>query len=126
MSDPTPLRCPNCGAEVEINQTAKCTSCDSLLRSGQHDWVLCEITQACEWKVAEEREIPGVAAYREDHDPGFNFQHLEDRASVVFWRRAMADRTGDAASLAKMATAEFCDNYAERLKPQSGDRSVVG
>ncbi|HYW79207.1 MAG TPA: TIM44-like domain-containing protein, partial [Thermoguttaceae bacterium] len=118
--------CPNCGTDIEMNQSAKCTSCDSLRRSGQHDWVLCEITQACEWQAADEREIPGTATYRKDNDPGFNVQHLEDRASVVFWRRAMADRTGDAAILAKMADAEFCDAYAKQLQSESGDRTFYG
>ena len=118
--------CPNCGTDVTLNRSAKCTSCDSLLRSGQYDWVLCEITQECEWRSGEQREIPGMADYRQNHDPGFNVQQLEDRASVVFWRKAMADRLGNTAALAKMATPEFCDGYAENLKPGPKGRRYFG
>ncbi|NQU19646.1 MAG: TIM44-like domain-containing protein, partial [Candidatus Nealsonbacteria bacterium] len=118
--------CPNCGTDVTLNRSAKCTSCDSLLRSGQYDWVLCEITQECEWRASEQREIPGIADYRQNRDPGFNVQHLEDRASVIFWRKAMADRLGDTAALAKMATSEFCDGYAEHLKPGPKGRLYFG
>ena len=118
--------CPNCGTDVTLNRSAKCTSCDSLLRSGQYDWVLCEITQECEWRSGRQREIPGMADYRQNRDPGFNVQHLEDRASVVFWRKAMADRLGDTAALAKMATPEFCDVYAENFKPSPKGRRYFG
>ena len=45
--------CPNCGATIELATTARCGSCDSLLRSGQHDRVLCAITQASEWDAAQ-------------------------------------------------------------------------
>src|SRR5207249_4219980 len=37
--------CPNCGVAVEMNQNANCTHCGAMLRSGQYDWVLAEITQ---------------------------------------------------------------------------------
>jgi len=118
--------CPNCGTDIELNSTAKCPSCESLLRSGQYDWVLVEITQDCEWVVAEQVEIAGVDAFRQQRDPGFNVQHLEDRASVAFWRKVMADRLGNADPLAKMATAEFCEKYAETFKPRDGQRPYYG
>jgi hypothetical protein len=82
--------CPNCGGPVEIVDKAQCPQCDSIVNSGQYDWVLAEITQDEEWVVPSlHHQVSGwdqLAA----RDPGLNFQHLEDRASVIFWRSLMA------------------------------------
>jgi len=120
--------CPNCGAPIEMNQSARCASCDSALRSGEHDWVLSEITQACEWEPTRRQEIPGVASYRQARDAEFNVHHLEDRASVVFWRKVMLDRTADPNKLRKMASAEFLERYVqEELQPrEDGSRFFLG
>ena len=107
--------CPNCGAAIELNQFSKCASCGSLLRSGQYDWVLAEITQECEWSPAEDALAPGVAAYQAAQDPGFNQQHLEDRASVIFWRHALAELTGSVAPLQKVATDAFCKSVETQI-----------
>ena len=114
--------CPNCGAAIELAASEKCGSCDSLLRSGQHDWVLCEITQACEWDSAQPEGAPGLVEYRRTHDPGFNAQQLEDRASVIFWRKAMADRLGNIDPLAKMASDKFCELYRQCLATRGDGR----
>ena len=119
--------CPNCGDEIGINQSAKCTTCGSLLRSGQYDWVLSEITQACEWPPPHDGLPPGAHEYREKFDPTFNAQHLEDRASVIFWRKCMADRTGSVDPLRKCALPDFCDSYsAELVGGDSNDRTYIG
>jgi uncharacterized tellurite resistance protein B-like protein len=114
--------CPNCGAAIEIAGSARCASCESLLRSGQHDWVLCEITQPSEWDSAQSDRAPGLSEYRARHDAGFNAQQLEDRASVIFWRKAMADRLGRIEPLEKMASDELCDVYAKQLAPRDDGR----
>jgi len=118
--------CPNCGNEIQLNQSSKCQSCDSLLRSGQYDWVMSEITQECEWFGGTSDDVPGAARYRNEADPGFNVQHLEDRASVVFWRKVMADRLGQIAPLAKMASAEFCEQYESTLRATTPERRYTG
>lgn len=110
--------CPNCAGPIEMNQSAKCDHCGAHLRSGEHDWVLAEITQACEWRGTPPGRIPGVDAYREQ-DPSFNLQHLEDRASVLYWRKAMSDRTADVKPLRKVADPSFCDeteDYYKKIK----------
>ncbi len=112
-------QCPNCGSPIEMNQTVKCTSCGSLLRSGQYDWVLTEITQAAEWIPHREEESRTVMEYRQNHDPGFHVRHLEDRASVMFWRKAMADRQGNTAPLTKLSTSGFTEKYAMRLRTRN-------
>ncbi len=114
--------CPNCGDSIELNQIEKCGSCDALLRSGEHDWVLAEITQASVWKPRSADEFNMARQYRETHDPGFNVQHLEDRASVIFWRKAMADRLGDTKPLMKMATDSFCAGHDAEYKSTPPDQ----
>ncbi len=37
------IHCPSCGAPVEINQSAKCPYCDSIINSADYDWVISEI-----------------------------------------------------------------------------------
>jgi tellurite resistance protein len=71
--------------------------------------VLSEITQQSEWERSSDRPIPGLNAFRQ-RDPSFDPQALEDRASVIFWRRASADRIGKIDPIRKAATEEFCDS----------------
>ncbi len=103
--------CPNCGAPLEVSATVKCPYCQALLRSGEYDWVLAEITQGCEWAIQESKQIPGVRALTE-RDAGFNVQHLEDRASVIFWRFTTANRLGVIAPLRKMCCEECAGKMA--------------
>ncbi|MDF2614928.1 MAG: Tim44 domain superfamily protein [Clostridia bacterium] len=35
--------CPNCGANISINQAGKCDYCNSIVTRGDYDWVLSEI-----------------------------------------------------------------------------------
>lgn len=107
--------CPNCGADVRMNRSERCGACESLLRSGTHDWVLAVTAQASQWRATLPDAIPGVHSYRNRHDPGFNVPHLQDRASVIFWRKAMADRLGEVGPLRKVASNRFCRDYRSTL-----------
>jgi tellurite resistance protein len=111
--------CPNCGAPIEMNQSANCTHCKALLRSGAYDWVLTEITQESEWEVPRRLTLPGVEELRQ-RDADFDTVSLEDRASVMFWRKATADRVGKIDPLRKIASPEFCGTYAAYLKGEPG------
>ncbi len=118
--------CPNCGAAVQMNESANCGSCGALLRSGLYDWVLAEITQASEWQRGGRSDLPGLEQLRE-RDPDLNVQAVEDRASVVFWRRAMADRVGKVDPLRKAATDKYCAASAKLLRPgPDGHRRFTG
>ena len=37
------VTCPNCGAPVAINKSAKCPYCDTVITLAEHDWVLSSI-----------------------------------------------------------------------------------
>ena len=108
--------CPNCGAQISIGRHAKCSACGAILRSGEYDWVLANITQACEWTERSNNAIPGVKRYLQ-HDLGFNVQHIEDLVSVMYWRKNEAERTSDVAPLRKIATNEYCDSQANFYRP---------
>ena len=82
--------CPQCGGSVKIVDRAQCPHCETLINSGQFDWVLVEITQDEEWIVPPERNAASGWAALVAADPGLNYQHVEDRASLIFWRCMLA------------------------------------
>lgn len=97
--------CPNCGERLEIVDRAECQACQSIVNSGQYDWVLAEITQESEWVVPTvDQHVPGWEAVTQ-RDPGLNVQHLEDRASVIYWRGMMAAYFTDFGYLAPVVPA---------------------
>jgi hypothetical protein len=106
--------CPNCGAELAMNQSAKCQYCGALLRSGTFDWVLAEITQQSEWRIGRRGDVPGAEQLRRT-DAAFNRVDLEDRVSVMFWRKSAADLAGKVDPLRKIATDDFCAKYQSAL-----------
>jgi hypothetical protein len=111
--------CPNCGAAIEMNQSAECAHCKALLRSGEYDWVLTEITQESEWSGVRRKDIPGLEELRR-RDPDFNAAGIEDRASVAFWRFATAERLGKVDPLRKVASPAFLKTFEPHLHPQPG------
>jgi predicted nucleic acid-binding Zn ribbon protein len=118
--------CPNCGAPIEMNESASCTQCKALLRSGQFDWVLSEITQASEWDGGNRPDVASLAPLRAQ-DPGFDPVAVEDRVSVMFWRKAAADRLGKIDPLRKVAEDGLCETYAKYLQANSdGERRYIG
>ncbi len=118
--------CPNCGAQLSINQSTQCPNCHAMIFSGEFDWVLTEITQASRWRPESEADVPGV----EDlihRDGDFSLAELEDTASVMFWRKSQADLTGKINPLKKICTPEFASLYEGLLKPApDGSRTVWG
>ncbi|CAN5216354.1 hypothetical protein BH23ACT9_BH23ACT9_10940 [soil metagenome] len=93
--------CPNCGAALHIVDRAECGSCGHHVNAGTHDWVLAEITQTSEWGKRASESLPGMRVLQEA-DPGLSVQHIEDRASVVFWRAMTAVYTRESAVLAPL------------------------
>ena len=43
MSNKSTTNCPNCGAPTEITSAGQCSYCDSVITTGDHDWVLSDI-----------------------------------------------------------------------------------
>ncbi|BCX48027.1 import inner membrane translocase subunit Tim44 [Haloferula helveola] len=119
-------QCPNCGSPLELNESAQCGSCLSLVKSGAYDWVLAEITQASEWVATEDVAYPGLPAMMKK-DPGFSFQALEDKTSVMFWRLMASYRSGKSDPIRKMATDACVERLAGELAADAqGNRSYPG
>jgi len=95
--------CPKCGAPLAGGEMLKCRYCGALVCSGEHDWVLAEITQLSEWRPRQQR-APGLDALRRA-DPGVAGEVLEDRASYLFWKWVEAARANSPAPMRKCSTA---------------------
>ena len=120
--------CPNCGSSLDIKDAAKCAGCGSWVNSGEYDWVLAEITQACEWAVrSPAQSIPGFQEMAR-HDTAFNVQFLEDRASVAFWRWQAAHWEERGESLLGVATDVCRHAFLEsrETRRQSYKNAAVG
>ncbi|MEW4562543.1 TIM44-like domain-containing protein [Bremerella sp. JC770] len=117
--------CPNCGTDISVNQWEKCPSCESTVRSGEHDWVLSEISDQSSWKVTKPFKMSSATRYWIKQDQGFSAHYLEDRASVIFFRKFLADRLGVIDPLGKVATDRFCDGYEKKLVPNDFGKRMV-
>lgn len=116
--------CPNCAAPLAMSQHALCAHCGIAVRSGAHDWVLCEITQNGEtWQTR--LDAPGVEALVA-RDPDFSPHLLEDRASLIFWRIVAAVRAATPAPCAKVATAAVVSSgFVASLWPDDGGMTDI-
>ena len=93
--------CPSCGADLPLSEVVKCEYCQALINSGEHDWVLAEITQPEEWRAAPAvGQLPELEELRAS-DPSVSRQELEDRASVIFWKWIEARSSGKSEQLAR-------------------------
>ncbi|MBI3564336.1 MAG: transporter [Elusimicrobia bacterium] len=99
--------CPSCGSPLPIADAAQCAACKAWVNSGEHDWVLVEITQASVWEFPDaELGVDGWDA-ASAADPGLSLEAVEDRTSVAFWRWLDARRRGDPAPLRGVSSEEF-------------------
>ncbi len=116
--------CPSCGAPLDQGETIKCRYCSALVCSGEHDWVLAEITQLEEWHPAS-RPPAGLAELRA-RDGGVAREALEDRASYLFWKWVQAGRAASCSPLRKCASRVLLDEGARIEWTQSASDVAVG
>ena len=93
--------CPRCGAQLKISAMSRCEFCQSIINSGEYDWVLAEITQESVWIAKESKNISG-AEEAFASDPFFTPQVLEDIASTIFWKDIYARQKGTIVPLRKL------------------------
>ncbi len=120
--------CPSCGAPFEQpggGETLRCRYCAALVCSGEHDWVVGEITQLVEWRPRAEAAV-GLDELRR-RDPGVACEALEDRASYTFWKWVQAGRSGSVLPLRKCAAASLlASGEATSAGPTMRDVAVGG
>jgi len=98
--------CPNCGTKLYHNDRVVCESCKAIVNSGEYDWVLSEITQAEEWTFSRRRQVIGALEMTEK-DPSFNVQHIEDKASVIFWHHIAAQFFSKPEYMSRYASPDY-------------------
>lgn len=113
--------CPNCGAVLQVSESVECPSCKSIINSGEYDWVLAEITQVEEWKDRPSRLIPGLEEMVRK-DRAFNLQHVEDKASVMFWRQRAAEFFASDIYLRKLVLPSYLEERKEIFQPLQDGR----
>jgi hypothetical protein len=96
-----------------LNKLEQCQACDSLVTSGEYDWILAKITQEEEWRFQNaQRQIKGVAKYQVA-DAAFNLPIIEDRVSVVFWRLQKAWLTQGTDPILSIAHPDYIDYFTK-------------
>jgi predicted lipid-binding transport protein (Tim44 family) len=118
--------CPACGAPFDLGggEIVTCKYCKALVCSGEHDWVLSEITQISEWHPDSADEVPGLQGLREV-DLGATRETLEDRASYLFWKWIESGRKQSAAPLRKGATQELVARGGDGANVALGARDIA-
>jgi len=107
--------CPNCGAPIQVGQATVCPVCSSFIRSGNFDWVLSKITQACEWEYANPRLVPGWNELNAS-DEHFSIHQIEDRCAVIFWMIRLMERQRNMKPLLRFATEKCCETFGFAFK----------
>jgi tellurite resistance protein len=107
-------RCPHCGAPLPSAEAARCEHCQAIVNSGDHDWVLAEITQTNEWRPSSSGRVPGLEELSAQ-DPALSRQALEDRASYLFWRWIEALVTKQARPLRKVAGKSMLQSVTQQV-----------
>ncbi len=120
---PVGRACPSCGAPLDGGETIKCRYCGTLACSGEHDWVLAEITQLVEWQPQAPRDV-GLGALRR-MDSGVAREVLEDRGSYVFWKWVQAGRSGEVSPLRKCVSPPLLASPNLHLQATRGASDVA-
>src|SRR6185312_534163 len=118
--------CPSCGAPFDLGggEIVTCKYCKALVCSGEHDWVLAEITQLSEWHPNSAEAVPGLDGLREV-DLGVTRETLEDRASYLFWKWIESGRKQNAAPLRKAATPDLLGRGGDGAQVAQNARDIA-
>jgi hypothetical protein len=108
--------CPNCGKLLQKSRLAKCEACGALLRSGEYDWVLTNISQELDLQAFSASIPPGFSELK-SIDRGFCLQQLAEISSIVFWNLREAEKTGVTQKLNSLATEKFSQQISDLVKP---------
>lgn len=114
--------CPNCGNALprHLGELAKCEYCDTILNSGEYDWVLSEITQADDYQISQARgrkvdKVYDTVAKTLSADKDFSLQQIEDKASNGFLQILTADAMNKPINMKRFVTDELYARLSEEM-----------
>lgn len=114
--------CPNCGAPLEkkATDTAKCDYCNTILNSGEYDWVLSKITQAEDYSLSRYAEsklkkLNNKVEIIMNKDPEFSVQKLEDKASNAYLQIMSARAFCEPVRIRRFVTDNFFHKFSSSL-----------
>jgi len=113
--------CPHCGAPLQLTATQRCSHCEAIVNSGEHDWVLCELSPGAH-QLGRQSDVLDPEGVRL-RDAALSSEELEDRAALTFWRWVEARRTGERARFQRVATEGMLELLDAFTAPQ-GDVSL--
>ena len=79
--------CPNCGSPLpaDLGERGQCPYCQTMVNSGEYDWILSEITQAEDYHadrtIDANSNLKAKTQSLRNEDPDFCVQLAEDKAS---------------------------------------------
>lgn len=108
--------CPNCGAPLPNNlgEVSKCEYCNSILNSGEFDWVLSEITQAMDYvttnkKLRDNSKFNENVGTLQEQYKDFSIQLMEDKASNAYLQILAARVAKDSSIMRRFVTNRAFD-----------------
>jgi len=109
-------KCPNCKAVLPENmgEVSVCESCGSFTNLGDHDWVLCEITQLAQFIRLSQNNSSRSSLLNSVYQrigENFSAQWLEDKASNAFLQLKVAHAMRDVNRIRRFSTKEFAEKF---------------
>ena len=116
--------CPNCGATLEnLGELSKCAYCDSIVNSGQFDWVLSEITQAEDYgrrsKLTKKAAIHKKIQALKEAAPDFSVQSIEDKASSAYMQIQLSHCKKDLSLIRRFVTDKVYNQLEAKLPAET-------
>lgn len=120
--------CPACGANLPngLGEICKCPYCNSLINSGEYDWVLSEITQADDYaaknpKLGKSASLTKSIADILNENEDFSVQLLEDKASNAYLQIMTALTLKDPTLARRFVT----DRVYSEIESKIPDRNIA-
>jgi Tim44-like domain len=119
--------CPNCASPLPtagLGESCKCEACDSIINSGEFDWILSEITQADDYasrhpKLMKSPSLNSRIRKLISENADFSVQLVEDKASNGYLQMVMAIAMKDPSIMRRFVNDKVYDKAMESFAPNT-------